>query len=97
MAVADGKIVAVGPDLGMEAAKVIDASGKHVMPGWTDIHTCAPWSPNIDMSAASWNRPTRVEQALRHAVHVGPAAPAFRPGRRHDSDYGQLWSRSCPD
>ena len=48
VAVADGKIVAVGPDLGMEAAKVIDASGKHVMPGWTDIHTCAPaLEPNI--------------------------------------------------
>ena len=53
MAVADGKIVAVGPELevGMEAAKVIDASGKHVMPGWTDIHThydtqCM-WDPQL--------------------------------------------------
>ena len=58
VAVADGKIVAVGPDLGMEAAKVIDASGKHVMPGWTDIHTCAPaLEPTIDMSPPAGTDP----------------------------------------
>lgn len=40
VAIADGKIVAVGPGpLGYEAAKTIDATGRHVMPGWTDIHT----------------------------------------------------------
>ena len=40
VAIEGGKIVAIGPGpLGYEAAKTIDASDKHVMPGWTDIHT----------------------------------------------------------
>ena len=72
MAVADGKIVAVGPELevGMEAAKVIDASGKHVMPGWTDIHThydtqCM-WDPQLlpsgpgGVTSASASKPARL-------------------------------------
>ena len=70
MAVADGKIVAVGTDLDMEAAKVIDASGKHVMPGWTDIHThydtqCM-WDPQLlpsgpgGVTSASASKPARL-------------------------------------
>ena len=35
------RIVAVG-EVTEEARHEIDATGKHVMPGWTDIHTCAP-------------------------------------------------------
>ena len=69
VAVADGKIVAVGPDLGMEAAKVIDASGKHVMPGWTDIHThydtqCM-WDPQLLPSG-----PGGVTSASAHKPHT---------------------------
>ncbi len=38
VAVKDGKIVAVG-DCPGEASEVLDAAGKHVMPGFVDIHT----------------------------------------------------------
>ena len=39
VAITDGKISAVGPDLDCTADREIDVSGKHVMPGWTDVHT----------------------------------------------------------
>ena len=40
VAVKDGLIQQVGPDLsGMAAARTVDASGLHLMPGWTDVHT----------------------------------------------------------
>ena len=35
----DGKISAVGPGLAVKAAREVDATGKHVMPGWVDCHT----------------------------------------------------------
>ena len=38
LAVEDGKISALGPDLDGHAAEVIDASGLHVMPGGVDAH-----------------------------------------------------------
>ena len=39
VAVKDGKILAVGPSLDIEAAEEVDATGRHVMPGWTDVHS----------------------------------------------------------
>ena len=50
VAIKDGKILAVGPGLDIDAAEEVDATGRHVMPGWTDVHShfvrlnllCAP-------------------------------------------------------
>ena len=39
VAVTDGRIVAVGPNLEGEAAEVIDATGLLVTPGFVDVHT----------------------------------------------------------
>ena len=39
VAIRDGVIVAVGPDLDGEAAEIIDAAGQLVTPGFVDIHT----------------------------------------------------------
>ena len=42
VAIAGGKILAVGPSISLEfeaAVETIDAAGMHVMPGWTDVHT----------------------------------------------------------
>jgi dihydroorotase len=41
VAIANGKIAAVAPDLGDNAAQTIDARGKLVVPGLIDIHTHA--------------------------------------------------------
>jgi len=38
IAVADGEIAAVGPDLGLEARETIDAEGMVAMPGVVDVH-----------------------------------------------------------
>jgi N-acyl-D-aspartate/D-glutamate deacylase len=55
VAVKDGKVVAVGPDLAGEAAEVIDADGLLVTPGFVDIHTHydgqATWDEVLDPSA----------------------------------------------
>ncbi|MFM2479184.1 dihydropyrimidinase [Celerinatantimonas sp. MCCC 1A17872] len=39
VAVRDGKIVAIGADLPLDGAKVVDAAGKLVLPGALDVHT----------------------------------------------------------
>ena len=56
VAVQDGVIVGVGPDLAGEATEVIDATGLLVTPGFVDIHTHydgqATWDPVLDPSAS---------------------------------------------
>ncbi|HVQ23345.1 MAG TPA: dihydropyrimidinase, partial [Candidatus Saccharimonadia bacterium] len=39
VAVEGGRVVAIGPDLGMDAREVVDASGLLVLPGIVDVHT----------------------------------------------------------
>ena len=39
LAVKDGKIAAIGQTLAAEAARVVDAKGKLVLPGAIDVHT----------------------------------------------------------
>src|SRR5260370_25176977 len=59
IAVQDGKIAAVGPQLG-RGKREIDAAGLIVAPGFVDIHTHydgqAPWDPFVTPS--SWHRVT---------------------------------------
>ena len=56
VAVKDGVIVAVGPDLGGEAAETIDATDRLVTPGFVDIHTHydgqATWDSQLEPSAS---------------------------------------------
>jgi N-acyl-D-amino-acid deacylase len=56
VAVSDGVIVAVGPQLDGDAAEVIDASGLVVAPGFVDIHTHydgqATWDDVLEPSAS---------------------------------------------
>jgi N-acyl-D-aspartate/D-glutamate deacylase len=56
VAVTDGVIVAVGPEVEGDAHEVIDATGLVVAPGFVDIHTHydgqATWDPVLDPSAS---------------------------------------------
>ncbi|MDQ3401257.1 MAG: amidohydrolase family protein, partial [Chloroflexota bacterium] len=58
VAVRDGRIAAVGPDLPTDGARVIDATGMVVCPGFIDIHS------HSDESVL-------VNSALESAVHQG--------------------------
>jgi N-acyl-D-aspartate/D-glutamate deacylase len=39
VAVSDGRVTAIGQVDARDAAKVIDATGMHVVPGFVDLHT----------------------------------------------------------
>jgi N-acyl-D-aspartate/D-glutamate deacylase len=56
VAVTDGVIVAIGPDLGGEATEIIEAAGLVVTPGFVDIHTHydgqVTWDPVLEPSAS---------------------------------------------
>jgi N-acyl-D-aspartate/D-glutamate deacylase len=56
VAVVDGKIVAIGVDLGGEATEVVDATGLLVTPGFVDIHTHydgqVTWDPLLEPSTS---------------------------------------------
>jgi len=79
VAVKGGNILAVGPGLSVRAAREVDATGKHVMPGWTDVHThldvqCM-WDPLLSPSG-----PSGVTTVVVGNCGVG-AAPCRKNGR----------------
>jgi N-acyl-D-aspartate/D-glutamate deacylase len=57
VAVKDGKILAVGLNLKVKGAREVDATRKHVVPGWVDPHTHydaqVMWDPMVSPSAAN--------------------------------------------
>jgi dihydropyrimidinase len=63
LAVADGVVERIGPDLALEGAEVIEASGLLVLPGVIDVHT------HVRLSDAE--HPDRFERDLRAAAHGG--------------------------
>ena len=79
IAVKDGRIAAIGPDLG-PAKRTIDARGRIVTPGFIDIHTHydgqASWDPDL--------RPS-VDHGVTTAV-MGNCGVGFAPVREADHD-----------
>ena len=75
VAIKDGRIVAVGENLGA-AKKEIDAAGRLVAPGWVDIHTHydgqVTWDPYLTPS--SWHGCTTVVMG-NCGVGFAPAQP----------------------
>lgn len=59
VAVKDGKIVEIGKDLPVEAEKVVDASGRLVLPGALDVHTHMAMPFGGTVSADSYLSGTR--------------------------------------
>jgi N-acyl-D-aspartate/D-glutamate deacylase len=80
VAVKDGLIAAVGPDLAGTGAEEIDARGKVVAPGFVDIHTHydgqATWESR--MQPSSWHGVT--------TVVMGNCGVGFAPCRPEDHD-----------
>jgi len=79
VAIKDGNIIAVGANLTIEGARIVNVAGKHVMPGWVDIHThldmqCM-WDPLLSPSG-----PSGVTTVVMGSCGVG-AAPTRKVGR----------------
>ncbi len=75
-----GLVVAIGDDIGAEAARTIDAEGAHVTPGFVDIHT------HYD-GQASWDEV--LEPSIAHGVTtavLGNCGVGFAPVREADRE-----------
>ena len=74
VAVTDGKITAVGPSLRVSGVREINASGKHVTPGWIDPHTHYDaqifWDPYCTLSG--WHGVTSVAIGNCGFGYAGP-------------------------
>ncbi|WP_439814869.1 N-acyl-D-amino-acid deacylase family protein [Zavarzinia sp. CC-PAN008] len=77
--VADGRIVAVGPDL-PQAAQEIDARGLMVTPGWVDMHT------HYDGQITWDSRMTPSSTLGATTVVAGNCGVGFAPVRKGDED-----------
>ena len=84
MAVKDGRIAQIGGLRGSRAAKVIDASGLVVAPGFVDLHTHydaqIQWDPYCTMSC--WHGVT--------SVAIGNCGFGFAPCRPEDQQAAML-------
>ena len=80
VAVKNGRIAAVEPEITAEAGETIDASGCIVTPGFIDLHT------HYD-GQATWD--DRLEPSIRHGVTtavIGNCGVGFAPVRKQDTD-----------
>ncbi len=59
IAIADGKIACIGTNLTMDAAQVVDAKGKYILPGAIDVHTHLAMPFGGTVSADSYLAGTR--------------------------------------
>ena len=74
IAITDGRIVAIGTDLG-EAHEIIDAQGLLVTPGFVDVHS------HFD-GQATWDR--ELAPSSNHGVTTTAMAPAEWASHRSD-------------
>jgi N-acyl-D-amino-acid deacylase len=84
IAIADGRIAPIGHVDAAEAREVVDASGKHVAPGFVDLHTHYDsqvfWDPWCTMSG--WHGVT--------SVVIGNCGFGFAPCKPKDQDRTML-------
>ena len=84
MAIKDGKIVQIGGLKGASAAKVLDATGLIVAPGFVDLHTHYDaqifWDPYCTLSG--WHGVT--------SVAIGNCGFGFAPSRPEDKERAML-------
>ncbi len=76
LAIRDGHIAAIGTELGEDAAKVIDAAGLAVAPGFIDIKTHSDFTLPINPKAESKVRQGVTTEIIGHCgFSVAPALP----------------------
>src|SRR6478752_1957634 len=76
LAIRAGRIVAIGADLGADAAKLIDATGLAVAPGFIDIKTHSDFTLPINPKAESKVRQGVTSEIIGHCgFSVAPALP----------------------
>ncbi len=76
IAVAEGRIVSVGPKLAVDAARVIDARGQVVAPGFIDIKTHSDWTLPLNPKAESKIRQGVTTEVIGHCGYsCAPALP----------------------
>jgi N-acyl-D-amino-acid deacylase len=76
VAIADGRIAAIGTDLPQDSAKVIDARGLAVAPGFIDIKTHSDFTLPINPKAESKVRQGVTTEIIGHCgFSVAPALP----------------------
>jgi N-acyl-D-amino-acid deacylase len=76
LAIRDGRIAAIGADLGNAASKVIDADGLAVAPGFIDIKTHSDFTLPINPKAESKVRQGVTTEIIGHCgFSVAPALP----------------------
>jgi N-acyl-D-amino-acid deacylase len=76
VAIRDGRIAAIGNDIGNDAGKVIDASGLAVAPGFIDIKTHSDFTLPINPKAESKVRQGVTTEIIGHCgFSVAPALP----------------------
>jgi N-acyl-D-aspartate/D-glutamate deacylase len=78
IAIADGRIVAIGSRLDREAGQVIDARGLVVAPGFIDIKTHSDWTLPLNVKAES-----KIRQGVTTEVigHCGYSCAPVLPGK----------------
>lgn len=57
--VEDGRIKAIGQDLGVQADQMVDASGKLLIPGGIDVHVHLPWPTGDTVSLDNFTSGTK--------------------------------------
>ncbi|MGZ5882694.1 MAG: N-acyl-D-amino-acid deacylase family protein [Xanthobacteraceae bacterium] len=76
LAIREGRIAAIGTDLGNDAVKVIDATGLAVAPGFIDIKTHSDFTLPINPKAESKVRQGVTTEIIGHCgFSVAPALP----------------------
>jgi N-acyl-D-amino-acid deacylase len=96
VAIADGRIARIGPALAGDAARVIDAAGLAVTPGFIDIKTHSDFTLPINPKAES-----KVRQGVTTEIigHCGFSVAPVLPGKAQMlADYlsgGRLGCRSA--
>jgi N-acyl-D-aspartate/D-glutamate deacylase len=78
IAIAKGRIAAIGPKLGPDATRIIDARGQVVAPGFIDIKTHSDWTLPLNPKAES-----KVRQGVTTEVvgHCGYSCAPALPGK----------------